>query len=70
MGEKGLEINQQIEQINFDEAFDHRSLKNTDKIFIFTPNGDFKNDELYVRGSIATMVFEVYNQRYICLLLN
>jgi len=46
------------DQLHFDEAFDSNKIKKSDKIFVFTPNGDVK--QLPVGSTILDFAYEIH----------
>ncbi len=47
------------EQLHFDEAFDSKEIKKSDKIFVFTPNGDVK--QLPVGSTVLDFAYEIHS---------
>lgn len=46
------------DQLHFDEAFDSNKIKKSDKIFVFTPNGDVK--QLPIGSTVLDFAFEIH----------
>lgn len=46
------------DQLHFDEAFDSNKIKKSDKIFVFTPNGDVK--QLPLGSTILDFAYEIH----------